>query len=160
MSRLALVVLLTAVTASAAELEDVPARIAVVRERMAVRKLYDRSLDKATAARLLADQAVTAETSLRRYAILDEAKRLATEAKDVGLTLQIIDVTGQYFKINVAAEKLKTLGKQRVRTIDEQRKLLDRVVALADAANRANDYGTATAALKKARTMARRVRDT
>ena len=155
-----MVVLLTAVTVSAAELEDVPARMAVVRERMAVRKLYDRSLDKAPAARSLADQAVTAETALRRYAMLDEARRLATEAKDVDLTLQIIDVTGQYFKINIAAEKLNTLGKQRVRTFDEQRKRLDRVVALADAANRANDHGTATAALKKARAMAHRVRDT
>ncbi len=159
MFKLLLVVLLMGMTAAAAELEDVPARMAVVHERMAVRKLYDRSLDKATAARWLADQAVTAETSLCRYAMLDEARRLAVEVRDIELVLQIINTTGKYFRINVTAEKLDALGKQRIKTIAELRGLLVRVTALADAADKVNDYETVNAALKTARTMAYRMQD-
>ena len=151
MFRVALVVLLATVTASAAELEDVPAMTEIARERPAVRQLYDRSLDKAAAARLLADKAAAAETPALRYAMLDEAKRLAKEANDPELRLQLVDTMAQYFRINASAEKLDILAKQRVRTRDEQRELLKRVVAMADAADMANDYKTAGDALQVAR---------
>jgi len=160
MYRIALVVLLATVTASAAELEDVPARTEIARERPAVRQLYDRSLNKAAAARLLADKAAAVEMSALRYAMLDEAKRLAKEANDPELRLQLVDTMAQYFRINASAEKLDILAKQRVRTMDEQRELLKRVVAMADAADMANDYKTAGDALQVAGPMARRVEDT
>lgn len=159
MYRITLVVLLATVTVSAAEPEDTPPRMEIARERAAVRGLYDRSLDKADAARLLADKAATAETPARRYAMLDEAKRLAKEAKDTELRLQLVDTMARYFRINASAEKLDILAKQRVRTMDEQQAILRRIVAMADAADRANDYKTAGDALKAAGPMARRVKD-
>jgi hypothetical protein len=155
MFKLLLVLSLT----GAVELEDVPARPAVARERMAVRRLYSRATDKSAAARLLVSRAETVETSLRRYALLVEAKQLASEARDTELVFQIVDTIGRYFSIDLIAMKLSAVKQQRARTATEQRQLLSHVLALADTAGMANDYETVTAALKLARPMAYRLRD-
>ena len=146
--------------AYAAELEAVPSTSAVSAERMTVRKLYSDVVDRSARAHYIVTQVPIAETPVRRYAMLVEARELAKQIGDLELMLQIADVMGQYFVVDVTAEKVTAVTGKLPKTVEELQDQAKRLAQLSVEAEQAEKFDTAKKAAVLAANAYGRLRDT
>ena len=135
-----------------------------------VREVYKEQFDQARTApgrvvlaRLLLDRAAVAtEDAAGRFVLFDTARKIATEAGDLELSLRVIDDLAMIFEIDRLAVKDRTLDRiaKRTRTNQESIAVARIATGLADEATADDRYDVAEHLGQTALSAARKARDT
>lgn len=151
------------------EVRPIPDEVALVQARAKIRQVFEDDFKRAKeskqllalAEKLLALAAESADDHAGRYAMYEEAQRLAAQAGDLKKALAIVDDWSRRFDIRAFQLKAAAVSKcaDVLKTVGDRRQLAELALGLSDECRLSGNFETAEDLAQLATTTATRLKD-